>query len=139
VVTETGWQDRVMAEARAAAGSDAHQAAVLAGEAIRALNHLTLDPGSLTAPGEVYEVAGALATCAQRLPQALSQAADQVLRWQLAGELRRDDGGYPGERVERAIGHLESAQLMAADLGHFLGLAQASLADLWRSAEGGEC
>jgi hypothetical protein len=45
-----------------------------AAEAVRALNHATLPgPGGLAFPADAYDVTGALALLASRLPQALAQ------------------------------------------------------------------
>lgn len=44
-----------------------------AAEETRALNHRTLDPKAFTQPGDVSDVANAVATLVQRLPQTLQQ------------------------------------------------------------------
>lgn len=44
-----------------------------AAEQIRQLNHRTLDPKAFTQPGDVSDVANALAVLVQRLPQAIQQ------------------------------------------------------------------
>lgn len=70
----------------------AADAADRAAEGIRELNHITINPGGLTYPSDVYFVLANLQRAAAMLPQAL----DQIGRWldleHRAGRVRRDDG-----------------------------------------------
>jgi hypothetical protein len=72
------------------------QAATLAGEALRWLNHLL---GRFGAAADCYDVVASLAYCLERMPQALEGVTEYLARQYEAGTLRRDDGGDVLERV----------------------------------------
>ena len=65
--------DDALAQLRQA-GLPANGWAYLAAEAVRWLNHATIDPGGYSYPGDVYSVISGLQTLMQRLPQSLNQA-----------------------------------------------------------------
>ncbi len=68
-----------------------------ASEAIRGLNHLTRDAGSLRHPVEVYQALGSLAEMCERLPQALEQIDVLLTRWVENDQVRIDDGEFIGD------------------------------------------
>jgi hypothetical protein len=72
------------------------QAAHVAGEGLRWLNHLL---GRFRAAADVYDVLAQLAYCLERMPQALEGMTGYVVRQHDAGRLRRDDRGDVLERV----------------------------------------
>ena len=72
------------------------QAADLAAESVRWLNHLL---GRFGTVSDVYDVVASLASCLEVMPQALEGLTDYLVRQQAAGRLRRDDGGDVLERV----------------------------------------
>lgn len=77
---------------------EAADCADTAAEAIRALNHATLPgAGTLTAPSDVYDVVGALATLTGRLPQVLSQLQTFLAREHAAGRVRIVDGQHTSD------------------------------------------
>jgi hypothetical protein len=90
--------------------------AYLAAEAVRALNHATINPGAYSYPGDVYSVIGELQTLAQRLPQALGQAADALEAMDDAGTVVdvEDPDRTPAtvvavaESLANAAGHADS-------------------------------
>jgi hypothetical protein len=65
-------------------------AAGVAGEALRWLNHLL---GRFQAPGDVYSVVGQLAYCQERLPQAIDGMVSFLVLESAAGRLRHERGG----------------------------------------------
>lgn len=69
--------------------ADPRAAANAASEAVRALNHATLDTTSL-APGDVYAVLGALVEMVQRTPQAIGQLLAALQNRHDAGTLAHD-------------------------------------------------
>ena len=71
-------------------------AASVAGEALRWLNHLL---GRFHAPAEVYAVVGQLAYCQERLPQAMDGMVAFLVRESAAGRLRHDAGDDIDEAV----------------------------------------
>lgn len=110
---------------------DVHQAAELAAEAIRALNHLSAD--SLRFPNDVHLILGSLDTLAARLPQALKQMSNFLYRQHEAGHLDADFGDYEG-RTEDAMrdAHLTlgTAAVYAQQLQKALEHAQAAISGL---------
>ncbi len=75
-------------------------AADAAAEAVRALNHATLPAAcGLTGPADVYDVLGALAALAGRLPQALTQLQGFLDIECEAGRVAVVDGDFAGDPV----------------------------------------
>lgn len=74
-----------------------------AAEEIRALNHRTLDPKAFTQPGDVSDVANAIGTLMQRLPQTLQQMEAGLRELAERGAVRMDDGTDVEDRVEAAL------------------------------------
>jgi hypothetical protein len=79
--------DRALAGLRSA-GLPAGCWAYLAAQAVRGLNHATPTPDAYPYPGDVYTVIGELLALAQRLPQALTQAAAALDAMDDAGHVR---------------------------------------------------
>jgi hypothetical protein len=75
----------------------AEQLATQAAEAIRGLNHLTRDKGSLHTPAEVVRVLAALGEAVARLPQLLSQLDGLVERWTDEDLVAIDYGEFAGD------------------------------------------
>jgi hypothetical protein len=71
-------------------------AASVAGEALRWLNHLL---GRFHAPGDVYAVVGQLAYCLERLPQAIDGMVAFLVHELDAGCLRHDRRGDVDQAV----------------------------------------
>jgi hypothetical protein len=71
-----------------------------AAESIRALNHRTLDPKAFTQPGDVSDVATAIATLVERLPQALAQMQAGLRALDDRDAIRLDDirEGYASQK-----------------------------------------
>ncbi|WP_130799184.1 hypothetical protein [Streptomyces otsuchiensis] len=120
----------------------AADAARAAGEAIRALNHLTLRPREAAEwemPGDAYTVIGALAALAGRLPQSLDQSAALVDRLNTAGRLRHDSGDDDQLRVDVAAAVIEcrEAAVMAGQLADSLQHALTALGRIGYREEGG--
>lgn len=118
---------------------DAAEAADAAREAIRALNHITNNPGGLEYPGDVYGVLGSLASMVHMLPQALAQLqrfllaeldADRVEA--VAGQVH---AGEPERAVLTAELHLANAAEAAFVVGRAMELAQAACAGLAGAGE----
>jgi hypothetical protein len=83
--------------------------ATAAAEAIRSLNHATLD-GGYRWPSDVYATIGELERAARMLPQALNQAAGWLERQHDAGRVGHDHPkASAGISVEIAIGELGAA------------------------------
>jgi hypothetical protein len=96
--------------------------AYLAAEAVRALNHATLDPSGYPYPGDAYSVIGNLQTLAQRLPQATDQASRYLIRAHAAGSVVDvEDGSRTAPTVLEAIDGLHLAAALAAQLADALG------------------
>ena len=73
--------------------------AASASEAIRGINHLTRDAGSLRYPSEVYQALGSLTEMVGRLPQALQQIEALLQKWIEAGDVSIDAGEFSGDPV----------------------------------------
>jgi hypothetical protein len=85
-------------------------AAQAAAQAVRDLNHATLDGTGFEYPSDVYEVVGALATLVQRLPQALRQAGTWLAAEHTAGRVGHDRGPqFTTAEVYSALAHLDDA------------------------------
>ncbi len=103
-------QRRILVEAL----EEPKQAADVAGEALRWLNHLA---GRFRSAADVYDVVAQLAYCLERIPQALDGLTEYVVRLHAAGRLGRDDGGNVQVRVaalEVAVGDARDAVGVAA-------------------------
>lgn len=104
----------------------------LAADTARTLNYATMPGrGGLTYPGDVYELLGALAQTAQRLPQLCNQIRDWLVAEQNASHLaERPDGPNEGSSalaVMRAIDGLTLAAGRAEEVRDGLKQAQASI------------
>ncbi|MGW3371704.1 hypothetical protein [Streptomyces hydrogenans] len=86
---------------------DPTKAAIAAAEAIRKINHASLD-GRLTAP-QISAVVQSLATMVDRLPQALEQLAAQLRQRQNQAQIRMDDGSESDEAVRAVVAYLDDA------------------------------
>jgi hypothetical protein len=106
------------------------QHAVDAAEAIRALNHATLDPTGLRVD-DVYDTVAHLASMAHRLEQTCRQL-DTVLQHRLChGSLVQTaeaDIDRPGTAIAAASHTLTEAAHLATALGERLAAAQAAIA-----------
>ncbi|WP_030390470.1 hypothetical protein [Streptomyces sp. NRRL S-241] len=80
-----------------------------AAEAIRALNHRTLDKASYENPAEVGAAAYALRMLVERLPQTLDQLRTGLLWFGAENTIRMDDGTDPRDAVAEC-----SASLLVA-------------------------
>ncbi len=107
-----------------------------AAEAVRALNHATL-PGScgLAFPADAYDVTGALALLASRLPQALAQL-QAFLRTEIAAGrvaiVAGEHAGDPAAVLTAVTASLDSAAASARRLHQALDTAQNNLT--WAAA-----
>ena len=99
-----------------------------AAEAIRALNHATLDADGLGQPADAYEVLGELSLAASRLPQLLGQVGTWLATALAAGRLGCDDGTSPAAAVSGAWLFISDARGSAAALARDLEQAQQQLA-----------
>lgn len=90
-------------------------------EAIRAINHLTINARSLPAP-LVYSVLGNLK--ALGLEQACQQLASGLGKSLDTHDVYEDDGGDPVQSIATATDHLTRAAALAAQLGEELAQAQ---------------
>ena len=109
-------------------GDDTVRLARTAAEAIRGLNWLTGCQAGLGQPSAAYDVIGALALAASRLPQALAQITgwlDQALE---AGRLGHDLGEDPASATGAAGIFISDARMSAAALADDLSQAQQHLA-----------
>ena len=87
---------------------DASDAARQAAEAIRTLNHLTLNGPQLSAP-EISSVMQSLALLVDRLPQAFQQLAQQLAKRKDEDQVRMEDGRDPALPVAAVVKHLGGA------------------------------
>ncbi len=106
-------------------GDYSRQVAALAAEAIRVLNHGTLNDraGGLKYPADVDSVAASLARMASMLPQLLGQLSRWLEGQQEAGRLEVRHGAYMGDPAAAAASvayWLNEAQGMAGGLHHAL-------------------
>jgi hypothetical protein len=95
-----------------------------AAEAVRALNHATLGvgrPEGYEWPADVDAVVAALTVLAQRLPQALTQAAGWLERASAARAIGHDAGGNPVAEAGTAVVLLRFAAARADTLARDLG------------------
>ena len=94
------------------------QLATEAAEAIRALNHRTIDAKAYDAPPSVGEAAYGLRTLTERLPQSLQQMESELLRFDAEDSIRMDDGTDPAYAVAECAAALAAAR---QHLDHLLG------------------
>ncbi|MFD4996958.1 hypothetical protein [Streptomyces buecherae] len=85
------------------------QLAGTAAEAIRALNHVTLNSKALPYPPHVSETVQALVAMVDRLPQALQQISGAVRRHAEHGLIRMDDGTDPAKAAGEVSSYLADA------------------------------
>lgn len=95
-------------------------------EAIRAINHLTINARSLPAP-LVYSILGNLKGVGNMLPQACRQLASGLGRSLDTHEVYEDDGRDPVQSVATATDHLTRAAQLAEQLGQELANAQSAI------------
>lgn len=81
--------------------------ATAAAEAVRSLNHATLDPQALDA-GEIYRAVGEVSLLAGRLDQTFRQLGGAVLDGATAGRLGVDTGAV-GDTAAVIVAALETA------------------------------
>ncbi|MCQ1582603.1 hypothetical protein [Streptomyces parvus] len=92
------------------------QLATEAAEAIRALNHRTIDAESYETPPSVGEAAYGLRTLIERLPQSLEQMESELLRFGSTDFVRMDDGSDPTYAVAECVSALAAARPLLAQL-----------------------
>lgn len=112
---------------------DVHQAAELAAEAVRALNHLTGSPGALEYPSDVHRILGSLNVLTARLPQLLGQLTLFLGRQHEAGNVVADYGKYAGRTdaaVTTTVQELAQAVRHAQHLHDALAAAQTACSGL---------
>jgi uncharacterized protein YicC (UPF0701 family) len=89
-----------------------------AAEEVRALNHRTLDPKAFTQPGDVSDVADAVATLVQRLPQTLQQLEAGLEALYDRDAIRLDDirEGYASQKdISNRVSAVRSALRQARE------------------------
>ena len=111
-----------------ATSDDTLRLARTAAEAIRGLNRLTGHQTGLGQPSAAYDVIGALAQAASRLPQALSQVTRWLGQALAAGRLGHDLGEDPAASIAAAAVFLGDARMSAAALAGDLDAAWQQLA-----------
>jgi hypothetical protein len=111
-----------------ATSDDTVRLARTAAEAVRGLNWLTGHDAGLGQPAAAYDVAGALALAASRLPQLLTQIECWLDRALAAGQLSHDTGKDPADAIDAAAIFLSDARTSAAALARGLNTAQQYLA-----------
>jgi hypothetical protein len=74
-----------------------------AAEAIRAINHLTINHGALPFPSEAWRLLGQLSLLAARLPQAFEQITTQLRSLQRDGRIGIDPGTQFAGQVDLAV------------------------------------
>lgn len=115
----------------------AQAAADDAAEAVRALNHATLNPADHTVGG-VYRIVGDLASTQHRLRQAVDQLA-RILNARVEhGVLGHDHGDDPCGSVAAAADALVAAAGLASSCGDRLDAAHAALGPISDQAGTGE-
>jgi len=92
---------------------DAADSARIAAEAIRQLNHDTLNVKEMTAP-EISRVVSSLAELVDRLPQTFDQLADHLKRQLAADAVRMEDERDPAAPVDQVLTGLRDAAALAA-------------------------
>lgn len=106
------------------------QLADAAGEAIRALNHVTLSPrDDWQYPGDAYSVVGNLAYMAMMLPQAIDQIQRLIVELDEGGHLHSDKDQLEHDLDETVRG-LEEARIAADKLYGTLNRAHSGLSPI---------
>ena len=95
-------------------------------EAIRAINHLTIDGKAIPAP-EVYTLMGNLKCLGWSLDQALRQISRALAKSLTVYAVYEDEGGNPEESVAYAMDSLRTAAEHAAHIGRLLEAAQTDI------------
>ncbi|MHA7174832.1 hypothetical protein ACX80B_17390 [Arthrobacter monumenti] len=95
-------------------------------EAVRAINHLTINARSLPAP-LVYSILGNLKMLGHSLPQTCTQIASGLGRSLETHDVYEDEGGDPVQSIATATDHLTRAAQLAAQLGEELAQAQSAI------------
>jgi hypothetical protein len=86
------------------------EAATVAAEAVRSLNHATASGTGYAYPSDLYDVVGALATLTMRLPQTIGQAVTWLEREHTAGRVGHDRGSqFTTAEVYSALACLDEA------------------------------
>jgi hypothetical protein len=111
-----------------ATSDDAVRLARTAAEAVRGLNHLTGHHAGLGQPSAAYDLTGALALAASRLPQLLTQIEHWLDHALAAGQLGHDLGEDPAAAIDATAVFLGGARISAAALAGDLNAAQQYLA-----------
>lgn len=102
-----------------------------AAEAIRALNHATLNTDSLPYPSSIYDTVGALERMAYGLPQAFGQLRHRLDQFHTTRHVTSDAGHSDlPERLRQSHAWLANASAAASSLGHALEEAHAHLSHL---------
>jgi hypothetical protein len=99
-----------------------------AAEAIRGLNWTTRCDAGLDQPSAAYDLIGALALAASRLPQLIAQITSYLDRALAAGQLGHDHGTDHAPDIDGAGIFLGDARLSAGALAGDLSQAQQQLA-----------
>jgi hypothetical protein len=99
-----------------------------AAEAVRGLNWLTGHDAGLGQPSVAYDLTGALALAASRLPQLLTQLERWLGHALAAGRLGHDLGEDPATAIDAAGVFLSDARASAGALAGDLNAAQQYLA-----------
>jgi hypothetical protein len=111
-----------------ATSDDTVRLARTAAEAVRGLNHLTGPAAGLGQPSAAYDITGALALAASRLPQLLTQIGTWLDQALAARQLGHDLGEDPAGAIDAAVIFLSDARTSAAALAGDLSAAQQYLA-----------
>jgi hypothetical protein len=111
-----------------ATSGDTVRLARTAAEAIRGLNWLTGCDTGLGQPSAAYDITGALALAASRLPQLLTQLERWLGHALAAGQLGHDLGEDPADAIDAAAVFLGDARTSAGALAGDLNAAQQYLA-----------
>lgn len=94
----------------------AQQYAEQAAEAIRGLNHATIDPDAYEWPSDVDQVITSLHMMVMRLEQALTQAGRWLDKAQVAGEIGHDQGHDTADAIAILLRRLARAGITSQDL-----------------------
>lgn len=86
--------------------------AELADEAVRGINHLTIDGSGLACPADLYRTLGSLTSMTYRMQQAFSQLDRRLQQWLGTDQLRIDGGDFAGDPAGAA--HTASQRLARA-------------------------
>ncbi len=111
-----------------ATSDDTVRLARTAAEAVRGLNWLTAHDAGLGQPSVAYDITGALALTASRLPQLLTQIERWLDHALATGRLGHDLGEDPAPDINGAGIFLGDARLSAGALAGDLNEAQQQLA-----------